>query len=117
MRQFLFLFVFAVIIFACAKEEAVTTTDCSGVAATYTANVKAILDANCATSGCHSASSKQDGIDLSTYAAAKSVAGQAKFLGSIQQLSGYDAMPKGGKLSTDQIKTLTCWVQNGILEN
>ncbi|MCC7030054.1 MAG: hypothetical protein IT257_07095 [Chitinophagaceae bacterium] len=107
--------VLAIFIFACKKTETPTTVDCSGTAPTYTANAKAILDLHCATAGCHDAGSKKDGKDLSTYAAAKTVASANSFLGSIQQLSGYTKMPEGAsKLSDADIKTLSCWVQNGM---
>jgi cytochrome c553 len=109
--------VFAVLVTVMAlscKKEAIATVDCTGVAPTYTGAVKAILDAKCATSGCHSASKAADGKDYSTYTAAKSNSAPDSFRGSIQHLSGYTAMPQGAsKMSDADIKTLNCWVQNG----
>jgi cytochrome c553 len=109
--------VFAVLVTVMAlscKKDAITTVDCTGVAPTYTSAVKAILDAKCATSGCHGASNPADGLDYSSYTAAKTNGAKDAFRGSIQQLSGYTAMPKGSsKLSDADIKTLNCWVQNG----
>jgi hypothetical protein len=99
------------------KKATPTTYDCTGIAPTYTADVKPILDNNCATSGCHSASSKAHGKDYSSYSATKAIAADAEFMGSMQHISGYDAMPKGGsKLSDAQLKTLSCWVANGMLQ-
>lgn len=98
----------------CAKEE-VDIVDCNGVTATYTSNVKAILDASCATSGCHNASSKKAGYDLSNYDNAKAGAQKEAFLGSIQHKSGYSKMPRrASKLSDADIKSISCWVQNGM---
>lgn len=106
------LFVFTI---ACKKKATPTTFDCTGVAATYTTEVKPLLDMHCATSGCHNASSKADGKDFSTYSSSKSLAGNNNFLGSIEHLNGYTAMPKGAsKLSDTDIKTIACWVQNGM---
>ena len=100
----------------CKKKDP-TTYDCSGTTPTYTVDVKTIMDANCATSGCHSSGSKANGIDLSSYNSTKSEAGNKAFLGSMQHLSGYKAMPEGGsKLSDDQLKTVGCWIQNGMPE-
>lgn len=100
----------------CKKDE-IEVIDCTGVTPTYTANVKSILDANCATSGCHSSSSKRAGYDLSSYTTSKSAAGNDAFLGAVRHLSGYSKMPRGGsKLSDADIKTLSCWVQNGMPE-
>ena len=99
---------------ASCKKKKITTYDCTGVTPTYTADVKTILDAHCASSGCHSASSHAKGIDLSSYTAAKNESGNDNFMGSIQHASGYNAMPQGAsQLDDATIKTLSCWVQNG----
>lgn len=98
-------------------KEQVSTIDCTGSSPTYTANVKALIDANCATSGCHSASAQANGINLSTYASTKSESSKSRFMGSIQHKSGYDAMPKGAaQLSDANIKTIYCWIENGAPE-
>jgi hypothetical protein len=105
---------FALAVIAGCKKESVTTYDCTGVTSTYTANVKGIMDANCASAGCHSASSHASGFDLSSYAGVKSASSNAAFLGSIQQKSGYKAMPQGrSALADSDIKLISCWVQNG----
>jgi hypothetical protein len=110
--------VFAILVtvmaWSCTKDT-IATVDCTGVAPTYTSAVKALLDAKCATSGCHGASNPADGLDYSSYSAAKTNSAKDAFRGSIQHLSGYDAMPKGSsKMSDADIKTLNCWVQNGM---
>ncbi|MBK8846182.1 MAG: hypothetical protein IPO27_06225 [Bacteroidetes bacterium] len=104
-------------IYSC-KKQGIETFDCAGTVATYNGTVKAILDSKCATSGCHNATSNAAGINLSSYSSAKSVAGQDKFLGSIQHKSGFSKMPQdASKLDDATIKTLSCWVQNGTPEN
>ncbi|MBL7813606.1 MAG: hypothetical protein JNL70_01285 [Saprospiraceae bacterium] len=115
MKKILFLGAFALAMFLvqCTKDS-VDTVTCTGTTPTYTADIKAIMDASCAISGCHNASSKADGYDLSTYAGTSSAAGKNAFLGSVQHKSGYDAMPKGGsKLSDATLTKIACWVQNG----
>ncbi|PHN05083.1 hypothetical protein [Flavilitoribacter nigricans] len=98
---------------SCGKEE-IQTFDCSGLTPTYTENIKSIIDANCATSGCHNATARQNGIDLSTYSLVVSESNRDRFLGSIQQISGYDAMPQGrSKLSDANIQLISCWIENG----
>lgn len=102
--------------FAC-KKTTVTTVDCTGVTPTYTADIKTIINTNCATSGCHSASAKANGLDLSTYLLVKSESSNNRFLGSINHDSGYNGMPQGAaKLSDANIKKITCWIQNGTPE-
>ena len=114
MKKFLFMGAFALsLALVQCKKDAIDVATCTGTTPTYTANVKAIMDASCATSGCHNASTKASGYDLSTYAATVSAAGKAAFLGSVQHKSGYTAMPKGAaQLSSAQLTTLACWVQN-----
>lgn len=103
------------IFFGCKKEDAPTVYDCTGLTPTYDLNVKMLMDSHCATAGCHSAGNKADGKDLSTYASTKSVASNSSFLGSIEHRSGFDNMPQNAaKLSDTDIKTIACWVQNGM---
>lgn len=99
---------------ASCKKDNVITYDCTGITPTYTADVKALMDNKCATSGCHSANAKADGKDFSSYSAVKSYASKSSFMGSMQHLSGYKAMPQGGsKLSDTELKTISCWISNG----
>lgn len=98
----------------CKKEDA-DIVECTGITPSYNSNVKAIMDASCAKSGCHNSSSKKSGYDLSSYEATKSAAGNKAFVASIQHKSGYNKMPQGAsKLSDADIKTVACWVQNGM---
>jgi len=101
---------------SCSKDE-VAVADCGTTKVTYEADVRSIIQASCATSGCHDATSRADGKNYSTYAMVVSESSKASFLGSINHLSGYESMPKGAsKLSADKIKTITCWINGGKLE-
>lgn len=96
------------------KKEAVDMFDCSGLSPTYTADIKPILDASCAKSGCHDATTAQNGVNLSTYASASAVSQQDRFLGVIQHRAGFPQMPDDGpKLPASEVELLTCWVQSG----
>jgi len=111
-----FLAIAFVSIFACGKDEE-TKADCTGVTPTYDSGVSAIIDASCALVGCHVGQFPGGGIDLSTYATAKSASLNGKVLQSIKHESGVEAMPQGGtKLSNDVIKIIECWIQNGAPE-
>jgi cytochrome c553 len=103
---------------SCGKDDSSTSTvDCAGVTPTYKTDIAAILNSSCAQSGCHSAASKADGFDLSTYAASKSATGSSSFLKSIKHESGVDKMPQGAsKLSDATIKKIECWIVNGTPE-
>lgn len=86
--------------------------DCTGNIPTYNNDIKAIYDANCATSGCHNSQYHSSGIDLSTYVGAVSANNDA-VLGSVEHDAGYSAMPQNGtKLTDTQIKKIYCWMQN-----
>ena len=100
-------------IFSC-KHATIIQYDCTGMTPGYTADIKPILDASCATSDCHSGSKPSAGIGLADYTDAAASSTNKNFLGAVQQLSGYTKMPKGAdKLSDSQIKLITCWVQSG----
>jgi hypothetical protein len=85
---------------------------------TYTADIAPILNVSCAIGGCHNASAKKGGIDLSNYNVAKSEFTKSNTaLASVHHASGVDAMPDGqSKLSDATINKLDCWVKNGCLE-
>lgn len=103
---------------AACKKEAITEYDCTGYAPTYTIDVKPILNRSCAVSGCHNSGSKKSGLDYSGYAAARAGASESdEFLGSIQHKNGYQAMPRQRPmLSEAEIRTLSCWIRNGMPE-
>lgn len=117
MKANLAIVLFGLLALTQCKKETIDAYDCTGVAPTYTTDVKSILDASCATSGCHNASSAKGGYNLSTYQGAQQAAGKEAFLGSIQHKSGFSKMPRGGsKLAETNIKLISCWVQNGMPE-
>jgi hypothetical protein len=70
---------------------------------------------------CHSnstAPSSGGGIKLQDYADVKVNVLNGKLMGSIQHLSGFSSMPKGGgKLSDCNILILNTWITKGILNN
>ena len=101
------------LVFSCKKDDP-NPVDCSGLEPTYTADIKQILDASCALSGCHDAITSQNGVNLSTYATAQSVSMEDRFLGVIRHDGGFTPMPYNQpKLNDATIQLLTCWVQNG----
>ncbi len=113
-RLFIVLFAMGIVMLNACKKDEPDMFDCSGVTPTYTSDIKAILDTNCALSGCHAGPSPQLGIDLSTYASASTISMEDRFLGAVQHKSGFEPMPyQLPKLPDAEIELLTCWVQNG----
>ena len=73
---------------------------------------KSIVDASCATSGCHSEKDKAGGILLHNYDRVKSIFVSGKGLCSIKHKC--IPMPEDGPmLSASIIKKIECWVESG----
>jgi hypothetical protein len=94
--------------------------DCTGVDAnanTYTNTIKTFLNSRCATAGCHNATTKEDDIDLSSYASAKEAFQTRDVLCAIHHGDGCEPMPKGStQLEDAAIQLIDCWVKNGYQE-
>ncbi len=90
-----------------------SATNCATMNVTYTGNVKAIIDNNCAKS-CHSASSHAAGIDLTNYENVKAESQKPRFIGSLKHEAAFSPMPKKNpKLSDSTLMIISCWIENG----
>ena len=117
----------AVALYSCKDDEDPAPPDdnnppvsfCDSVAATYDKDIKSVVDANCATSGCHEdKGSAPKGIRLATYAQVKAAGETGKFLKTIKHEAGVAAMPVGKpKLDDNTIKVIECWIDGGYKEN
>lgn len=98
---------------ACSGPKSTTTTT---TAISYNGQVKAIIDANCA-STCHNASRPAAGIDLTTYAKVKQYTLEGQLIPAIQHAEGADPMPKKSpKLDDASINTIVTWASSGAAE-
>ena len=91
----------------------------SGSMVTFTTDVKPILVANCALSSCHDAFTITMGLDLSTYASARSevVPGSPATSKLYLKLQPVGNMPFGRPaLSTENRQTIYDWIADGALE-
>lgn len=93
--------------------------DTIGKLVSYSATVNGILTTNCAFSGCHDGATSSGGFNLSSYSGVYQAATtKNKLLGSIQHLSGFNAMPIGGNtLPACEIAKITKWVNQGSPNN
>lgn len=106
-------FLFLILSFTSCTTESVAY-DCTSIAPTYTDNIKSIMDVNCAYSGCHDASTKADGINLSTYATVAAESARARFMGCMEHDGSYNRMPEGAaQLNTSDLQKIYCWIQSG----
>ena len=119
MKQLLAMGILSISMFSCTNDSTpdLSNVDCAGITPTYTSEIRSILNQSCALSGCHTSSSANAGIDLSSYAASKSATQKSKFLPSIRHESGAEPMPVGAaKLDDATILTIECWIKNGTPE-
>lgn len=93
---------------------AIDKCDTATNAATYSGNVKPIMDQYCATAGCHDASTGAGGYDLSNYTGTKGAA----LDGVLVSVIADGSMPKGGSaLSACDLKQVAYWVNKGAPNN
>jgi hypothetical protein len=103
-----------VLLIACTKStnNVSRAVDCSGVVKSFSTDVNPIIQSNCATnSGCHGSGSTNGPGELLTY----SEISNAKSAIRSAVISG--TMPKNGSLTTAQINSIACWIDNGASNN
>jgi len=98
-----------------AKNLTCNSGACDTTNVTYSGIVSKTINTYCF--GCHNPANAGGGIDVSTYSGLASIAANGKLMGSINQLSPYSAMPKGGKLDDCKIKQIQKWVEKGYPNN
>ena len=85
-----------------------STVNCTGVPASFSANVNPIIQSTCATdASCHGAGSPNGPGPLLTYTQISN----ARI--AIKTAVGNGSMPKTGSLTTAQKNSIICWVDSG----
>lgn len=85
--------------------------NCSGISPSYSLSVAPLIQARCAIAGCHSAGASNKGGPLTNY-------NEIKFKAAAIKASVLNrSMPQGSSFTADEIKTISCWVDNGSLNN
>jgi hypothetical protein len=93
---------------------------CDTTVYSYSGAVSYIMNANCATVGCHNTAGAvySGGYDLSNYAGVDTAVKRGRLLGCINQIKGFSAMPKaGGMLPPCEITVIKKWVNAGAPNN
>ena len=107
---------------SCTKDKTPPPADvtCDGIdpaANTYNLRIKTILDAECATVGCHDNFVASFSIRLNNYANSQEAFETKNSLCSIKQTGGCLPMPQGrDKLADSLITYIQCWANNGYQE-
>jgi hypothetical protein len=110
----LFFLAFALFVWSCGKDDGddpVVTCDTTDL--TYTADIKAILNTNCALSGCHSET------EAALQGSMHAFVAFGRILGAINHEEGFEAMPRpegSAKLDDCTIDKITAWIDAGTPE-
>lgn len=92
-------------------------SSCDTTNVTYTGTLKPIIDAKCATAGCH-INAAASGISLADYHGVAAVANSGKLLNAITHNGQAAFMPKGlPKLDDCTIAKIRVWVNAGAPDN
>jgi mono/diheme cytochrome c family protein len=102
---FALLIMISIITVSCDKDR-----DCASEPATYTAEMKAIIDAKCVT--CHKVGGSAEALGIYT-----SYLSMTPNLDAIWKEVDEGRMPKGGKLSAEELDAFRCWQAAGFPEN
>ena len=113
----------ALMVVSCGKDDGGDDgggTGCDTTGLNYTDDIKTILDASCALSGCHSAAQASTGTGaLNDYANAKSFVDTRQVVKAINHEDGVLPMPYpigADKLSQCSIDKITAWIADGAPE-
>ena len=93
------------VIVSCSDSEAVS----------FENDVRPIINSNCALSGCHNGDLGED-LKWTVLKNFQDHAAEAKRRITLSP-SAADKMPRVGKLTYEQIKTIVCWVEQGAKDN
>lgn len=120
-KIYLYLFVLA-LLSSCANDKLDPSMDIScdtTDAVTYNNQIKPIIDASCANTGCHDGvSGAPDNYD--SYVGMQGAINDGLILNRvITSLNTADAMPPGyaPALSIEELRLIQCWIDGGYLEN
>ena len=95
-------------LYACTKDAATTTSgDCSSTPKSFSIDVNPVIQASCATSGCHGAGSNNGPGALVTYSQVFNARS------AIRASVSSGRMPKNGSLTTSEKAKIICWIDNG----
>ncbi len=99
------------------EEEEPMVAECVTDGVTYTNDIAAILNTNCATTTCHNDTDLANGFSVEGFMKASAAAQFDNFLPSINQDSGFSPMPRGrDKLDQCDIDKISAWIDAGFPE-
>lgn len=93
------------------------TAGCDTSDTKFSSTIQEIFVANCALSGCHSATSQQSGLNLSSYADIAAIANDGRLEARITSNDMSFVMPPNNRLPQCEIDKILKWTSNGAQNN
>jgi len=102
---------------SCGDDDATPAIDCTNSDPSYSMDIKPIVDATCALAGCHEANFLQG--DYTTYEGLKAKVdnGQLKERAVVNREMPPSNTNGPTELTTEQIKLINCWIEDGAPNN
>lgn len=94
------------------EEELFGERDCSTQPASFTEDVMPIISINCAISGCH-----EPGVQAPDLTQKENIIASAPLIKTQVQTRTMPPSDSEAPLSSNEIQTIVCWVDNGAQEN
>jgi hypothetical protein len=96
--------------------EFVQPVECNTSTATYSLDIKPIMDNHCIR--CHRNGRKDGNVNLEGYNNVKNYANDGSLFGTTNHEAGYTAMPDNGvKIPACEIEILRLWISEGAMNN
>jgi hypothetical protein len=120
MRKSIFFISVLTLVIACGSKKQMGSAEsvklnCAEKEWSYKNDILAILEPNCASSGCHNDKSRKHNISVLNIDDVKRAAQKGELLGTIKHEKGYPKMPMfKTKLNDADIQKIECWVNSGM---
>ncbi|MEI6060678.1 MAG: hypothetical protein WCR72_08215 [Bacteroidota bacterium] len=92
------------------------TIPCDSLNVTFSGTILPITNTYCV--GCHGGANPKGSLSLTDYTSIKASVDGGRFMGSVEHLTGYKAMPQGSEILSDcKIAQLKKWINDGMPNN
>ena len=98
------------------EEDLYPNSFCDTANVTYTASILPIIQANCATPGCHVSGGSGNG-NFTVFADVSAKVSDGRFLSTVRREAGVLAMPPDGPLRACDVTKIEIWIANGAPNN
>jgi len=115
MKYTIFILTATIVLFVSCKKDKTTPKVCVDDIS-YANDVVPILMNSCATTGCHTTEANANGMNFTNYEGV--FEHRVRIVEAIRSENGATPMPLGtDPLNSEQISTISCWIEQGALNN